>query len=249
MESSEGNVWFYIYKHQQQGPVGLFELKKLFEQGILSADTFIWTKDLTCWQMAKTVDLFFDTIPKTLPDEQVQENLAIDWEEVKKDTYPNGRPAIRYLARLFDLSLFSLCLITFVSIFSPTFILDSSSVFIFMMCLILYILVEAIILSIFGNTLGKSLLNTKLRTVNGEHIDFLTALKRSIFVNAAGMGFGIPFINFICYCFSYFDLKKNGKSTWDEQIGTVVLYGQVSMPRVLFVCLIPISLLVAGILV
>jgi len=184
-----------------------------------------------------------------LPEEQIQKNVEIDWEEVKKDTYPNGRPAIRYLARLFDLSLFSLCLITFVSIFSPTFILDSSSVFIFMMCLILYILVEAIILSIFGNTLGKSLLNTRVRTVNGEHIDFLTALKRSIFVNAAGMGFGIPFINFICYCFSYFDLKKNGKSTWDEQIGTVVLYGQVSMPRVLFVCLIPISLLVAGILV
>jgi uncharacterized RDD family membrane protein YckC len=249
MEPLEGYAWFYIRNHYQQGPVGLFELKKLFEQGILSADTFIWTKNMKCWQMAKTLDLFYGVIPKTESEEQVPKNYAIDWEEVKKDTYPNGRPAVRYLARFFDLSLFSLFLITFVSIFSPKFILESSEIFIFMFSLILYILVEAVILSIFGNTLGKAILNTRLRTVNGEPIDFLTALKRSIFVNAAGMGFGVPIINFICFYFSYFDLKKNGKSTWDEQIGTVVLYGQVNLTRILFVSLFPIALLVAGTLI
>jgi len=118
-----------------------------------------------------------------------------------------------------------------------------------MLTLILYILIEASILSIFGNTLGKSILNARLRMINGEPINFLTALKRSIFVTAAGMGFGVPIINFICFYFSFFDLKKNGKSTWDEQIGTVVLYGQVSMTRILFVCLFPITLLVAGMLI
>ncbi|MEH7076732.1 RDD family protein [Neobacillus drentensis] len=249
MEPLEENSWFYIRDHHQQGPVGLFELEKMFEQGVLSAETFIWTKDMERWQMAKSLSYFSDKFFMTEQIEQPPNNLAGQWREIKKDTYPNGRPFIRCLARLFDLSLFSLFLITFVSIFSPKFVVQSSALFIFILSLILYILVEAIILSIFGNTLGKSILNTRIRTVNGNPLDFLTALKRSIFVTAAGMGFGVPLINFICSYFSYVDLKKNGKSTWDQQIGTVVLYGQVNTSRIFFVSIFPVLLLIAGIVI
>ncbi|MCM3765094.1 RDD family protein [Neobacillus niacini] len=245
MEVQEGNAWFYIRDHQQQGPVGLFELKKLLEQGILTRDSFVWNKDLDCWHPAKTLDLLSES---DFQDESGGIiNYAAGWMEIAKDTYPNGRPIVRYLARFFDLSLFSLFVITFFSIFKPHFIADSSAIFIFMLCLILYILVEAVILSIFGNTLGKSLLNARVRTVTGVPIDFFTALKRSIFVNAAGMGFGVPFINIICFLFSYRDLKEHGIATWDKHIGTVVLYGKVSTARLVVVSLFPIALLIAGI--
>jgi uncharacterized RDD family membrane protein YckC len=246
MEIPEGNVWFYIRDHQQQGPVGLFELRKLFEQGILTEDSFVWHKDLDSWYMAKALGFYPESVSQT---ESEEINYAEGWVEVGKDTYPYGRPMVRYLARFFDLSLFSLFVITFVSIFHPKFILDSSAFFIFMMSVILYILAEAIIISVFGNTLGKTLLNARLKTVTGEPIDFFTALKRSIFVNAAGMGFGVPFINILCFLFSYRDLKKHGLTTWDKQIGTVVLYGRVSTARLLFVSLFPISLLIAGIII
>ncbi|WP_040206096.1 RDD family protein [Neobacillus jeddahensis] len=246
MEPSEGNTWFYIRDHQQQGPVGLFELKKLFEQGILSTETFVWSKDMNNWQLANSLDLFPGTSLTSKQEIQTSMNVASEWKELAKDTYPSGRPVVRYLARLFDLSLFSLFLITFVSIFSPKFIVDSSKIFIFMLSLIFYISVEAIILSIFGNTLGKFILNVRLCKLNGDRIDFLTALQRSIFVTAAGMGFGVPLINFVCFYFSFFDLKKNGKSTWDQQIGTVVLYGKVSPARIVFCSLFPIALLIAG---
>lgn len=242
----KGNAWFYIRDHHQQGPVGLFELEKMIEQGVLSGETFIWTNEMKCWQMAKSLPYFHAATSMTQQAEQPPENLASHWQERQKDTYPKGRPFVRYLARLFDLSLFSLFLITFVSIFSPTFVVESSPVFIFILSLLLYILVEAIILSVFGNTLGKSILNARIRTLTGEPIDFVMALKRSIFVTAAGMGFGIPLINFICYYFSYFDLRKNGKSTWDQHIGTVVLYGQVNLARILFVSLFPLALIIAG---
>jgi uncharacterized RDD family membrane protein YckC len=247
VEPNESTIWFYIRDHQQQGPIGLFELNKLFEHRVLTGETYIWMKDMDYWQMAKTLDLFPDSI--TTPNEEVPRNSTSEWEERKKEIYPTGRPIIRYLARLFDLSLFSLILITLVSIFKPQFIMESSAIFIFMLSLILYILVESAILTIFGNTLGKSLLNTHLKTVDGERIHFLTALKRSIFVSAAGMGFGIPIINFICFCFSYFNLKKNGNTTWDKQIGTVVLYGEVGLGRILFVSLFPVSLLIAGFII
>lgn len=249
MKPREETVWFYYRDHRQQGPVGLFELEKLFEQRILSGETYIWNKNLDCWQMAKTLNLFPDIIPKAESAADIPINCAAEWEEVKKDIYPNGWPIIRYLARFFDLSLFSFVLIIFVSIFLPKFIFDYSSFSIFIFCLIIYIFVESAILTIFGNTLGKSLLNLHLKTVDGDQINFLTAFQRSIFVSAAGMGFGVPIINFICFLFSYRDLKKHGFSTWDKQIGTVVLYGRVSIGRILMVSLFPFALLITGFII
>lgn len=246
MDILDRNVWFYIRDHQQQGPIGLFELKKLFEQGVLTGDSFLWSSDMDCWCMAKSLDLF--QVPNKL-NEQKPINYALVWEEIKKDTYPAGRPFVRFLARFFDLALFTFFLIAFVSIFSPKFIVESSAITVFMICLILYILVEAAILSVFGNTLGKSLLNTRMKTVTGEPINFVTALKRSIFVTAAGMGLGVPIINFICFGFSYKDLKKHGYATWDKQIGTIVLYGRISTARMLVVSIIPIGLLIAGLVI
>lgn len=248
METKQGNVWFYIRNHQQHGPVGLFELTKMLEQGTLTGDSFIWMKDMDCWQMAKTIDIFH-LPPDSASTEQPRAGSTVEWTEAPKGPYPNGRPFVRYLARFFDLSLFSFILITCVTIFSPKFIIDSSAVFIFILSLILYILVEAVILSIFGNTLGKALLNTRLKTVTGEPINFITALQRSIFVNAAGMGFGVPLINIICFLFSYSDLTKHGMATWDKQLGTVVLYGRVSSAKLIFVSLFPIALLIAGLII
>ncbi|WP_342041992.1 RDD family protein [Bacillus sp. OTU2372] len=179
MELPKENVWFYIRNHKQQGPVGFFELGKLFEQGILPAETYIWHKDMDDWQMANSLYLIPATsIKYKLADSKV--NLAATWQELKKDTYPNRRPFVRFLARLFDLSLFSLFLITFVSIFFPSFIFKSSRLIIFLLSVFLYISVETYILSIFGNTLGKTVLNIRLYKVNGERVDILTAIKRSI---------------------------------------------------------------------
>ncbi|MEH7095419.1 RDD family protein [Neobacillus vireti] len=248
MELPKENAWFYIRDHQQQGPVGFFELRKLFEQGILPAETYIWNKDLDDWQMANRLYLLPESSFKyKLADSTV--NLTGTWRELHKDTYPTGRPFVRYLARFFDLSLFSFFLITFVSIFSPSFLFESSGLFIFILNLILYISVEAVILSIFGNTIGKAILNLRLYKINGDRLDFLTAIKRSIYVTGAGMGFGVPIINLVCFYFSYLDLKKNGKSTWDREIETIVLYGQVSTARILFACFLPMALFIAGFVV
>ena len=52
MESNKENVWFFVKDSQQQGPVCLFEIRKLLEQRVLSGDTFVWNKSMNNWQMA-----------------------------------------------------------------------------------------------------------------------------------------------------------------------------------------------------
>jgi len=62
MESNKENVWFFVKDSQQQGPVCLFEIRKLLEQRVLSGDTFVWNKSMNNWQMAKSLDPFTDSI-------------------------------------------------------------------------------------------------------------------------------------------------------------------------------------------
>lgn len=245
MEPDEKYVWFFIKDHQQQGPVCLFELQKLIEQRILTENTYVWNKSMSCWQMAKTLDQFSESIIESSRLQLLPDKFKTK-QEYEDATFPQGRPYVRYFARFFDLSLFSLFLISFISIFFPQFIANTSNVMIFILCLILWIIVEPVIIAIFGNTLGKAILNTRITTVSGEKLNFMTALKRSIFVSVAGMGFGIPFLNFICFLFSYRDLKGHGVSTWDQKIGTVILYGKVSMTRIFLASSLPVGMLAAG---
>ncbi|MDR7077030.1 hypothetical protein J2Y03_002053 [Neobacillus niacini] len=245
MKSNEGNAWFFIKDSQQQGPVCLFELKKLIEQRVLSSDTYVWNKSMDCWQMAKSLDLFSDCIFESnrillLPDKF---KTIVEYEEA---TYPNGRPYVRYLARFFDLSLFSIFMIALVSIFSPTFIAETSNLYVFILSLFLWIFIEPVFLAIFGNTFGRAFLNTKIKSVTGEKLNFITALKRSFFVSFLGMGFGIPILNIICFFFSYRDLKSSGMSTWDHKIGIVILYGNISLSRFCIASILPIGMLAAG---
>ncbi len=246
MESTEGSIWFFIKDHQQQGPVCLFELQKLIEQRILTGDTFVWNKSMKCWQMAKTLEMFTQSIFESSRIHLLPDKFKTD-KEYEEATYPNGRPYVRYLARFLDLSLFSLFLITLVTIFSPKFITDISALTIFIISLITWMIVEPVLIAIFGNTLGKAFLNTKIKCVDGGQLNFQTAFKRSIFVSGAGMGFGIPILNLICFLFSYRDLKGHGMSTWDDKIGTVILYGKVSLARIFIAGCFPAALLVAGI--
>jgi hypothetical protein len=77
----------------------------------------------------------------------------------------------------------------------------------------------------------------------------MTAFKRSVFVIAAGMGFGVPVINFICYLFSYKDLKEHGISIWDLKSDTVVLYGNVNTARMCLMACFPLVLFLAGVMI
>lgn len=245
MEPKNKEFWFYIKDQHQQGPVGTFELQKLFEQGVLDGDTFIWTRGTKGWQQAQTVDQLQSYVNGSLTREQpAKRDLAVNLEMV---TFPRGRPVVRFIARMFDLSLFTLFFITFVSVFSPDLIVHTSKLTLFIINLVLWVFIEPMILCIFGNTVGKALMNTKIKNQNGDSLRFSIAFKRSLFVIGAGMGFGVPILNFVCNLFSLFDLRKNGVSAWDDKIGTIVLYGRVQLPRLVFAILFPIIIFISGI--
>lgn len=241
-------VWFYMKERQQLGPVGMFELKKLFEQGVLNQDTYLWNKSAENWQIARNLEPF-KHFKEKYPLEAPQANGSVPEENPEKASFTKGRPIVRFIARMFDLSIFTAFFLTFVSIFSPRMIMTTSKLLLFILNVLLWLFIEPLIVSIFGNTLGKGLLHTKMKSVTGDCIDFITAFKRSIFVFIAGMGFGVPFVSFICNLFSYKDLKVHGISAWDKKNNTVILYGDVNRSRIFLMACFPVALLLAGLII
>lgn len=223
MEPNEAKVWFYIKDRQQKGPIGFFELTKLLEQGVLNGETYLWTEGADGWEMAKTIEGLkqYGT---------VNSSAVISKSEAAPP--PPIKSIVSFLAKIFDLALFTVLLSTFISIFSLNLILKTPKMILFIIYLLLWNIIEPIMLSIFGTTIGKSLFNIKIKCVNGELMNFITAFKRNLFIMTPRK-----------------DLRKRVRTIWDEKSGTIVLYGSVSIPRKLLGFCFPFVIFIAGIII
>jgi uncharacterized RDD family membrane protein YckC len=237
MKPNDTEIWFYIKDRQQKGPIGSFELTKLFEQGVLNSDTYLWTEGATDWEKAKTVEDFKYCCTTISP-------LGLQMS----DTGPKNKPMLRIIAKVFDIALLTVLLSTFISIFSMDLILKTSKLTLFFIYLFLWFLFEPVMLTIFGTTIGKSLLNIKVKCVNGELLDYLTAFKRNLYIFSPGKGLGYPLIMLTSNSFPLFALRKNTRSLWDEETGTIILYGTSSLPKLLISSCFPLLVFILGIL-
>ena len=56
---SSDNEWFYLEENnEQKGPVPFNEVQALFEQGALTAETYVWSEGMEDWLKIKEIDLF-----------------------------------------------------------------------------------------------------------------------------------------------------------------------------------------------
>lgn len=88
--------------------------------------------------------------------------------------------------------------------------------------MIIYITLDGIYMAYFGTTLGKKLMKIKVVTDDGNRISKYMAFKRTRLVWLRGMGLGIGIIEFIANIYGYIGLKKEGKTSWDNDLGLTV---------------------------
>lgn len=86
------------------------------------------------------------------------------------------------------------------------------------------ILLNAVLLSATGTTIGKCLFGLRLRDKNEQCLTFLAALHREFMIYVKGMAFGIPIINLFSQGLSYTYLIKSGETSWDKKLNCNVIY-------------------------
>jgi len=151
------------------------------------------------------------------------------------------RPWVRYWARMIDLYLFVFTLGMLVELKNPG-LLDSpgSEQGITLLGLLGWVFTEAGLLSTFGTTPGKALLNIRLvpPSLEGDRAPYATALTRSLRVWWRGLGAGIPLVTLVTLLVAHRKLRRNGASSWDIDGGWRTVHRPVGFVRAAAACLI-----------
>jgi uncharacterized RDD family membrane protein YckC len=160
---------------------------------------------------------------------------------VNEENVPQVRPWVRFWARWIDAAVagfaFAICCLGWAALAGPmgkwTFLL---SVGFFLM----WIFVEAFMLSEMGTTIGKAVLGITVRNEQGEDLTYGQAVARGFRVLYRGLGLGVPFVNLIAMIVSYFRLTGNGSTTWDRDGRLTVSHSRIGVGRgvAAFVCIV-----------
>lgn len=83
---------------------------------------------------------------------------------------------------------------------------------------------EWLCLWLFGGTPGRALYGIQIRCLDGTALGSEKALNRALLVGLKGIGLGIPIVALITAIVGYSTLEKEGRSSWDADLGTRVTH-------------------------
>lgn len=144
------------------------------------------------------------------------------------------RPWVRFFARTIDYTIWIYSLeYLFLFLFPNIYIYAFSQNIIlrFLASTLLYILwmfVEAFLLSKYGYTLGKWILKVRVTDKYGQKLTYINALKRAFGVFIFGTALEIPVLTMLASIISYTKLNENGITKWDRNAEIKVIHSEYS---------------------
>lgn len=251
--------WHYMKDEQSTGPFSEKEIISKIESSEISKNTLVWPEDGEDWRPAKDVFDLQDLFPPPLPGKKlinlggIKENLLNnEWH-----TTP-VHPWRRYFARILDVMVFGTMTFSIIGmvfyVMAPSTADDLFSSLeepggqIFDMILTTFVATffSAAFIGFIGTSIGKWIFGIKVTDQSGKPIGFKKAWDRELKVWFRGLGMGIPLVVLFTTISAYQKLRKNGATSWDEEMGLKVSYKNNSFLQILmsvigFIVLISIT--------
>lgn len=175
--------------------------------------------------------------------EQLKKGIVIDGE------VPQIRPWVRCWARSVDSTLWSALIYMIWHTIHPASYIYINSIFIYISIFpFFWAFAEAILLSTWGTTPGKRLLQVFVTDESGRKLSFKSSLYRSLFVWSCGNGCEIRYLGMITNIISYFQLTNKGKTWWDSKGKFKVSHKRIGICRALIAAAIILLLTVCVLL-
>ncbi|MRG54200.1 DUF4339 domain-containing protein [Phyllobacterium sp. SYP-B3895] len=243
-------MWHFVENEVPVGPVTEQEMIDRIRGGRLKPTTLVWSEGLTSWESAESIETFkrlfratpppLPTAPKTPPLPAFSSKRPIFADDVKtydptdlplqRAIVAKGSPWSRYAARLLDQVIWAVPAVFVLLVIAaitqnPWFInLLSNQVAAILMIMPLFGLFNALTMTFFGNTIGKTIMGVNVRPENGRKAGLSFYLLRELKVLVFGMGIGFPIVAFFTQLYQHKKVKIEGQATYDRDLAEVNVY-------------------------
>jgi uncharacterized RDD family membrane protein YckC len=189
-------------------------------------------------QCAQSVDLLVERITTQSPKNPNNKTITVIPGSVKNSAWSvsDPHPWRRYFARSLDTSIHGVIVLFVVAIVLGTIAPETSREFFGallgtsgqMWFMMLYIFaatfLTAAMIGFTGSSLGKWMFGIKVTDKQDRPIGYKTAWNRELKIWVRGFGLGLPIISLFTLWSAYQYLKKENKTTWDDELGLKVNY-------------------------
>lgn len=154
--------------------------------------------------------------------DRIMKETGSTYFSVKGDEIPQVfHPWRRYLARMFDILVYTLIWSAFLAfVFHVNLATRSNlgNMFDSLVAMAIMLVLEPLWLRLFGTTIGKVIFGMRIETPDGRHLSYSEGFERTWAVIGTGMGYNIPIYNLIRLWKSYSLCTENETQPWDESI-------------------------------
>ncbi len=107
------------------------------------------------------------------------------------------------------------------------------------------LLVDAVVIGVFGTSIGKFIAGVKVVSGSGTSPDVPTCIRRSLNIYLV-FGCGIPIVALPLLIYEYLDLRRSGSTWWDRSAGTRVESAGSTPVRTINAALVYVALVVGA---
>ncbi|MEI7908173.1 MAG: RDD family protein [Verrucomicrobiota bacterium] len=219
------DIWI-IRNGEKVGPIHDYEARRKIESGELTRDTPAWHEGLDAWRPLGEIAIFKDEFNWVHLDDldsgptHEEEEAALLAAAAVPPPLPIG-PVLwrRFWARWLDIHVY--VAVWWLSMWVSGRQIEAvlNNIWIMVVQLVPWFIVESILIHRFGTTPGKWLLGLRVANTNGTPLSLAAATLRSFRVLVGGVGFGFSLLALFCQTLSYFTAKRLGNALWDHAGG------------------------------
>lgn len=234
--------FWIIEDGEKSGPLPDYTLREMIREGKIAAQTHVWHEGAEGWKPACEVTILAREF-ESKPEEKTVHTPPLLPEKISITVMFR-----RFGARVID---FSLSLLLFAVLLRLTgFKLDPQSeepisAWLFLAQFAPALILEGILIHLYGRTPGKILMALQVETREGSRLGLGASVTRSMRVWVLGLGMGMPHFAFIGHVVALWMMKKKGAPIWDFLTGYRVKAAELSSLRLGFFFLTVIGIWIA----
>lgn len=243
--------YYLSVQGSQSGPHTQFEIIDRIREGGLTGEEMIWKKGVSDWMPLKRMaefDGYWPLTAEVIAKAEKARSLA-------RSELDRPQPWLRLWARAVDYAWFYLVFMMLLGAVLPQEKLAWVVKLIFAhapvdsVVFLLFVPVEAWMLSRRGTTPGKALLRIQIRRKDGGLPSYRQALVRSLLVLLRGFALGLYLVSLFAMSWARARLLRQGSTSWDEETGLRVEHGEPEVWRVLVLIFAIIALFMMAVMI